>query len=885
MFESEQQRKSFLLKYLVGGMLGILSFPIVFMPVFGVATPFYVSIAITIIFYLCVLYLRFIGRIRLAVYLFYIVFNTSIFIFIIVYLLDGATTDAIVLAMMLALPVMVSGILISLYVVFWSAGLNVVLLIVVFNLLSSESLRTNLRDIISPTIFIFLVALISWLYQKTLNRAFKRLTTLFNISYSLIRVPLESKQIATVVAQQFANLLEGTRCFILDINVLEGTSEVLAEFSRPHQAVYPAGKITSLKNDSITALSLEIMQPIIAYPSQPYVFQFDAETGRTETLVAYSLATIGLKSFATMTSHEQDIKGTAPTQSMAQTLVIIPLVVKRQLIGIIRLELWEKERTYNSDEFNIALTLANQAAVALDNARSKESAEHAKLIADKARKIAEEANVAKSRFLANMSHELRTPLNAIIGYSDILQEEAEERQENDFIPDIQKINQSGKHLLTLINGILDFSKIEAGHIETYLETVNVSNMIDNIIVTITPMLKKNQNELIVNIADKIQNIISDEIKFNAIKFTRRGTITITMHYEERKGENWLICQVSDTGIGMSNEQMLHVFEPFTQADNSTTRKYGGTGLGLAISHHYSQILGGRIYVESDYGHGSTFTVELPTKPAIVEEEDLSLPTDLMPVKTDDAKSKKTILVIDDDPTACNLLRHYLDEFGFKIAVAHSGQEGLKQAKELHPTAITLDIKMPDMDGWTVLKQLKAESDLADIPVIMVSMIDNRQLGSKLGVDDYLLKPINRERLINTFAKYHATKSQHTILLVEDDKLTRRMMYMTLLREDIQVIEAENGQVALQILKNTIPDLIILDLTMPDMDGFEFVAKLRQIPSCLTIPVIVSSATELTTNEQKYLNEHVSQILQKGAYSREKFIQDVHELLTSEKQND
>jgi adenylate cyclase len=480
-----------------------------------------------------------------------------------------------------------------------------------------------------------------------------------------------------------------------------------------------------------------------------------------------------------------------------------------------------------------------------------------------ARDAADEASHAKSRFLANMSHELRTPLNAIIGYSEILQEDAADKGDTASIDDLQKIESSGRHLLGLINNILDLSKIEAGKMDVFIEPIDIQALVKEVLSIVQPLADKNQNVIEVICPTDIGGFRSDQTKVkqcllnllsNANKFTSKGTLTLTVAREE----NSKIClRVSDTGVGMTKEQLGRLFEAFSQADASTTKRFGGTGLGLAITQHFCTMLGGDVAVESTPGKGSTFTIRLPDRDAAPGAVECTEPTAAA------ADGRATVLVVDDEATVRSLLAKTLEKEGYRVILAGSGVEALAFAREHRPQAITLDVLMPQMDGWAALKALKADAELRDIPVIMVTVLNERGMAIPLGAADFVTKPVDRQRLTAILREHCASPSGAAVLVVEDDLPTREALCRTLASMGYAAHAAVNGRSGLDWLAgHPAPSLILLDLMMPEMDGFEFLRELRKQPAFVDVPVIVVTAKELTAEDIRILSGQTERIIPK-----------------------
>jgi signal transduction histidine kinase/CheY-like chemotaxis protein len=509
-------------------------------------------------------------------------------------------------------------------------------------------------------------------------------------------------------------------------------------------------------------------------------------------------------------------------------------------------------------------TFAAQSVLAIQNARLFHEIE------DKGRQL-EVAGQHKSQFLANMSHELRTPLNAVIGYSEILQEDVADLGQDALVPDLKKIEGAGRHLLGLINDILDLSKVEAGRMDVFLEDVEVMPLLEEVRALIVPLAEKNGNVLELKLADDLGSIRTDRTKLkqsllnilsNGSKFTENGRLTLVA--ERFEADRPLVrFAVSDTGIGMNEEQLGRLFQAFSQADASTTKKYGGTGLGLAISRRFCQLLGGDITVTSRPGEGSTFTIVLPASSDVPPQ---IAPAEAPRIVAEVSNNGPTVLIVDDDPAARELLAANLKGAGYRLVHAASGEEALNLARKLRPDAITLDVMMPKPDGWDVLATLKADPDLCEIPVVIVTVAPERGIGLSLGAVEVLTKPVDRARLTTLINRL--VRRDGPVLVVEDDADTRDMMRHTIEKMALAVAETANGREALSWLgDNAPPAIILVDLMMPEMDGFAFLDALADRADWREIPVIVVTAKQLSAAERERLSRQAQKVMEKATATR------------------
>jgi signal transduction histidine kinase/CheY-like chemotaxis protein len=556
--------------------------------------------------------------------------------------------------------------------------------------------------------------------------------------------------------------------------------------------------------------------------------------------------------------------------------LVVPLLAADQIVGALVVRR-KAPGQFPKNTIELLQTFAVQSVLAIQNARLFSELE------EKSRQL-ETANQHKSQFLASMSHELRTPLNAIIGLTDVLVSNPARFGTDKALDPLRRVHRAGTHLLGLINQVLDLSKIEAGKLDLLLENVSILPLVEEVIGTARPLAEQNKNSLAVECPRDLPPIEADAMRLrqiilnllsNACKFTKSGNIKLQVRRALHEGQHFVEIAVIDTGIGMTAAQMSCLFEEFSQADASIERQYGGTGLGLAITRRLCQMMGGDVTVTSEPGKGSTFIVRLPFAAARVDDAPAARDGEAVGAEP----GRDYVLVIDDNETARALIADYLAQAGFTVITAVDGREGLRRAKQYHPIAITLDVLMPDIDGWTVLAALRGDPELADIPTIIATIVDEQRHGMTLGAVGYLTKPIDREKLVDLIAKYRRPSGPTRVLIIEDDATQRERIRSWLEPQNWSLIEADNGRVALDRLSECIADVILLDLMMPEMDGFQFVAEMQKHPMWIQIPIIVVTARDLTVEDHARLNSGIEVVLRKESFRPTTLIESIRRVVT------
>ena len=579
-----------------------------------------------------------------------------------------------------------------------------------------------------------------------------------------------------------------------------------------------------------------------------------------------------------------------PIGTISEVWLGTPLTIGEKTIGVIVVQSYDKNEKLTTNDRELLNFVSELVAMVIERKRLEaEQLEYQANLEQKirertkelffAKEKAESAAQAKSEFLANMSHELRTPLNAIIGFCEILIEDATELKQEGVVSDLEKIHTSGIDLLALINDILDLSKIEVKKIDVNISTFELKNLVNSVKTTLGPYAKINRNNIQINLPKKSITVSSDELKIrqilfnlltNACKNSEDSDINLIIKLEKVKKTNYIIFKVQDFGVGIPKNKMKEIFEPFNQGYVIDNSKLKGTGLGLTISKTYSELLGGYVHVKSKETIGSTFTSYI-LQDYYREKNKLTETQIVEGPQKSTLPQKGKILIIDDDINFLDLINRRLSKEGYLVFTANNGQRGIDKAKKLIPDIIILDIVMPDMDGWTVYQKLKKIPLLSQIPVIIVTIGDYEKMAKDFGVVDFLSKPIAWKNLNVILSKYKTNSKSKHILVIDDDSTTRIILRKMLVKDGWRVDEAENGKVAIDQIKKEKPELILLDLLMPVMDGFKFLKVIKTEETFIDIPIIVITSKDLTADDYSFLTANVDKVIQKGDYTRKEII--------------
>jgi PAS domain S-box-containing protein len=564
--------------------------------------------------------------------------------------------------------------------------------------------------------------------------------------------------------------------------------------------------------------------------------------------------------------YDEQIHQPNPLLLDTQSEIAIPLKVGGKVLGVIDIQS-KAAQAFTADDISVLQSLADQVAVAINNAKLYDESQE--LV-----KNLQEVDQLKSQFLANMSHELRTPLNSIIGFSRVILKGIDGPVTEMQGQDLTAIYNSGQHLLRLINDILDLARIEAGKMELNFEEVDLSEMIHSVFSTAKGLVKEKPVKLLEKVSQGMPTVRGDTMRVrqvllnliaNASKFTDEGSITVQTEVQRASnGKLEALINVIDTGPGISQEGQEKLFKAFSQVDGSATRKSGGSGLGLSICANLVQLHGGRIGVHSEEGNGSTFWFTVPLYKQPVE---------------DIPQNRKVVLAIDDDPQVISLYERYLNPQGYYVVPLTEPARAKERIKELKPFAVTLDIMMPNIDGWTVLTELKSDPETRDVPIIICSIVEQTDKGFNLGAADYLVKPILEEEIVHALDRLNKHGDIHEVLVIDDDPNDLRLIEK-LLNQDgkYKTTLAEGGRKGWELINTHAPDAIILDIFMPEMDGFTILEKLREDPALREIPVLVVSGGGLTNEQHSQLAEYGQRLIAKGSLKENDLILSIESVL-------
>lgn len=566
-----------------------------------------------------------------------------------------------------------------------------------------------------------------------------------------------------------------------------------------------------------------------------------------------------------------------------RTLIAVPLIVQNELQGVLEV-VSRKDEAFVEGELGLLQVIANELATGMSRKKLMEELVIKNVELGNEKKKTEDANDTLKKFLATFSHELRAPLNSIVGFSDLLATDIGDYDAEQIKEFMKNINTSGVHLQSLINDILDLSKIEAGKMDLHVEAYPVAYFIDAVRRVLQPAIAGKQIDLRLDIADEIDHLVVDQTRFkqvlvnllsNAIKHSDTKS---EVHLAIRRVDNEIEVSVVDSGTGMKPEDFAKLFQPFHQARAKGGWKEG-TGLGLAITKRLVELHGGRIWVDSEWGKGTSFTFRIPM---VLPAELVHPPDELLAsieAEMRGVEEKPLVLIIEDNTHAAQLLQRYLNDAGYRTDIARDGAEGVEKAKLLKPGVITLDMVLPVKDGWQVMKELKQHPVCKNIPIIIISITDEEKLGFSLGAAGYFVKPVNPQDLVETIKKLPRPLSRQNrppkVLVVDDDKAASDLMEIILESEGYEVIRCFNGKEGIRLAQEHHPDLILLDLIMPEVSGFYVAYHLKQEASTRDIPIIILTSMDIDEDTREQLQGFVSGLMSKSRFTKKDLLREIN----------
>lgn len=587
-------------------------------------------------------------------------------------------------------------------------------------------------------------------------------------------------------------------------------------------------------------------------------------------------------------------KGTMASRCLAElqelkmkTLMVLPLTVQGEVQGILEV-LTIKAREFVDGDLEILSVVANELAGGMHRKRLMDELRMKNIELETQTQKTLEVSDTLKKFLATFSHELRSPLNSIIGFSELLDTQFDDLSEDSIKDFMKNINASGKHLQQIINDILDLSKIEAGRLDIHIASYPVSYFEESIRRVLSAAIKEKDIKLVCSFTPEIEEVVVDQTRFkqvlinlvaNAIKFSSKGgTVGVS---SERIG-NDIHFEVRDEGIGIKPEEQAHLFKPFRQAASGREFNQQGIGLGLAITKKLVELHGGSIWVESEWGKGTRMCFKIPMVVDTTSERMLQAEMLLDALQRENREhapgEKPLALIVEDVPQASELLRMHIESAGYSVEIARDGAEAVELAKRLRPSVITLDLMLPIKDGWQVLKELKRHPLCKHIPIIIVSIIDEKSIGFSLGAVDYFVKPVNREDLVQSLNRFHlqvrSNDQKPTVLVIDDDRAATDLIQVILENEGYRVLKAYQGRDGVEIAAREHPDLIILDLIMPEISGFNVAYQLKQIPATRAIPIIVLTSMEVDEETQFQLGNYVSGLMSKSRFTKKDLLREI-----------